>query len=94
MNWKKIFYDNSLDFSKVESALLTMSSHNINVALYNFPYCTVPRVHRKFAKISISDWKKKFIDACNKCDQKERCCGFFEWHKNEIGYNRLGVNYL
>ena len=57
MNWNKIFFDHSINFSKIEQALIIALSRNINISLYNFPYCTVPAYHRKIAKVSISDWK-------------------------------------
>ena len=94
MNWKKIFFDNSQNFTNIEKSLSIASAHNINVALYNFPHCTVPGDYRKFSKKSISDWKNKFLEECNKCDKQHICSGFFEWHKNEIGYKNIGPNYI
>ena len=94
MNWEKIFFDNSKNFSKIKSAISIMSSNNIDISLYNFPLCTIPFEYRKYARNSISDWKNKFIDKCNGCMKTEECCGFFEWHKNEIGYSKIGAEFL
>ena len=94
MNWKEIFFDNSLDFSAIEQSLTIALSHHINVALYNFPYCTVPRGYQRLAEASISDWKNKFLAVCNNCDKKDLCAGFFEWHNNEDGYRRVGPEFI
>ena len=37
---------------------------------------------------------KKFIEKCNGCEKTNECAGFFEWHKNEIGYKNIGKEYL
>ena len=94
MNWKKIFFDNSEDFTQIERSISLLQSNNINLNLYNFPFCTVPRDFRKYAKNSISDWKNKYIDECRNCKKKHECCGFFEWHKNDIGYKNIGTKFL
>ena len=77
MNWKKIFFDNSEDFSDIAKSISILQSNNINLSLYNFPFCTVPKDFRKFTKNSISDWKNKFIDECKNCEKQAKCCGFF-----------------
>ena len=94
MNWEKIFFDNSEDFTHIEKSISILQSNNINLSLYNFPFCTIPKDFRKYARNSISDWKNKYIEVCNDCNKKEECCGFFEWHKNEIGYKNVGVKFL
>ena len=94
MNWDKIFHDHSTDFLRIKKALSIMKSQNINVALYNFPYCTVPREYRNIAKASISDWKNKFIDICDNCPKKDICSGFFEWYRPELGFQKIGINSL
>lgn len=94
MNWKKIFFDNSEDFSEIEKSISILQSNNINLSLYNFPFCTVPKDFRKYAKNSISDWKNKYLDECNNCKKQKDCCGFFEWHKNDIGYKNIGTKFL
>jgi len=94
MNWDKIFFDNSSDFSNIEKAMSIGLANNINIAFFNFPLCSVPRDYRGYAKNSISDWKNKFIENCDKCQKKDFCTGFFEWHKNDIGYKHIGPEYL
>jgi len=94
MNWKKIFFDNSENFEFLENSIIHALSNKININLYNFPLCTVPQKFRKITRPSISDWKKKFIKECENCEKKTVCAGFFEWHKNEIGYKNIGRKFL
>ena len=41
MNWGKIFYDNSDDFSFLENSIIYALSNKINLYLYNFPLCNL-----------------------------------------------------
>ena len=53
----------------------------IPVSIYNIPLCLLPATHRKFAAQSISDWKTKYIDVCERCAVKSNCCGLFATSK-------------
>ena len=53
----------------------------IPVSIYNLPLCLLPATHRKFAAQSISDWKTKHIDVCERCAAKSNCCGLFATSK-------------
>lgn len=53
----------------------------IPVSIYNLPLCILPATHRKFAAQSISDWKTKYIDVCERCSKKNKCCGLFATSK-------------
>ena len=53
----------------------------IPVSIYNIPLCLLPATHRKFAAQSISDWKTKYIDVCERCAVKSKCCGLFATSK-------------
>ena len=53
----------------------------IPVSIYNLPLCLLPATHRKFAAQSISDWKTKYIDVCERCAVKSNCCGLFATSK-------------
>lgn len=87
--WTELFFDHSADFSFIADALSWAMLHGVNVALYNFPLCTVPDEWRRFAARSISDWKNKYVAACEGCAGKSQCAGFFEWHPEDHGYERL-----
>ena len=89
MNWDHIFFDNSVEFTPIQRGLTVASARNINVALYNFPLCTVPETYRGYARASISDWKKKYFNFCSDCVDKLDCCGVFEWHTEKRGFAKL-----
>jgi len=87
--WTELFFDHSADFSPIDQALGGARLHGVEVALYNFPLCTVPQQWRSLAAASISDWKKKFLDECRGCAERNMCSGFFEWHPKDHGYIHL-----
>ena len=87
MNWDQIFFDNSIDFKSLNDALMISKLFNINAKLYNFPKCTVPVEFHNLVLKSISDWKQKYLNECNNCNEKTNCCGFFEWYNS--GYSNL-----
>ena len=77
---EELFFDHSQFFVPVANAIEIARFYNVSVSLYNFPLCTVPVAYREFCTDSISDWKKKFIKACEPCTKKRSCSGFFEWY--------------
>ncbi len=87
MNWDQIFFDNSIDFKSLNDALMISKIFNINTKLYNFPKCTVPFEFQDLVLKSISDWKQKYLNECESCNEKINCCGFFEWY--DKGYTNL-----
>lgn len=89
MNWKKEFCDHSAAFSAVGAAVDTATAFGTRVRLYNFPLCTVPTSYQSLAVTSISDWKNKYLATCEGCSVMDRCAGFFEWHPESGGYERL-----
>ena len=90
IDWALKFEDTSMLFDCIEDAILISQSCGINVQLFNFPLCTVPRGYRRYCVDSISNWKKKFLEVCNGCPVQETCCGFFEWYTQNDGYLSLG----
>lgn len=89
-NWNKLFYDHSKDFSLIGAPLTVALLHGVEVALYNFPLCTVPEQWQQYAARSISDWKNRFLTDCEPCPARSQCSGFFEWHPDNHGYERFG----
>jgi len=80
-NMRGLFFDHSLaPFPLDEAALLAVAS-GIQVRLFNFPNCTLPKRLRPLAVQSISDWKNKYLRECSGCAEKGACAGFFEWYK-------------
>ncbi|WP_262692467.1 His-Xaa-Ser system radical SAM maturase HxsC [Kordiimonas aestuarii] len=87
--WRDLFFDNSVDFDPIKEAILHVQTYGQDVALYNFPLCTVPSSFRGYAARSISDWKNRFAKACDLCTLKNDCCGFFEWHPDDHTYQEI-----
>ena len=84
--WPSLYFDHSRDFEQIATALDHALLHGVRAQLFNFPYCTVPSAYRSLAVASISDWKRKYAPACEGCAAKVSCCGFFEWHPEELAH--------
>jgi len=78
--WQELYHDHRHQFDPIAAALDIATLHGIGSRLFNFPLCTVPPAYRQFATASISDWKRRFGEACDACSAKADCSGFFEWH--------------
>ncbi len=64
-------------FQAAKKAIRTLVMHGIDAGLYNFPFCMIDKGYWPIAKKSISAYKVRFRDACEKCVMKDKCCGFF-----------------
>lgn len=78
--WTELYYDHAAAFAPIAGAVDTAWLNGVPVALYNFPRCSVPADYRRFAHASISDWKRRYLRACDACSERSSCSGFFEWH--------------
>jgi len=63
--------------SQLSAAVRTLTNSGINTSIYNLQRCLMPRHLWSFAVKSISDWKNKYYDECELCEEKSRCGGFF-----------------
>jgi His-Xaa-Ser system radical SAM maturase HxsC len=81
--WPLLYLDHRVDFAPVAAALDCAALHGVPARLFNFPRCSVPEPYRPQAAASISDWKRKYMPDCAGCRERERCCGFFEWHPED-----------
>ena len=88
-NKGELFYDHSIARFPLQNALDIVEFNSISTQLYNFPSCTVDAKYRKFCTQSISDWKNKYLDECNKCSEKTSCCGFFEWYTQDWSWKNI-----
>ena len=88
--WRKLFFDHSSVFEPIAQGALHAVLHGIPVAFYNFPRCTVPPQWRSYARMSISDWKRKYLEECVSCSEQHTCSGFFEWHPADSNYEVFG----
>ncbi len=51
--------------------------HGIDVGLYNFPLCMIPKSMWPLAKQSITPSKVRFYEACRECREYNACGGLF-----------------
>lgn len=72
--------DAQKDFSLIAQSIDMAELFGIAVALFNFPLCSIPDNYRRYGAASISDWKRKYADACSDCGARGGCSGFFAWH--------------
>lgn len=80
----ELYVDHRRDFDLIAEALDVATLYGVPAALFNFPRCSVPTEYRSYAVRSISDWKRKYAPACDVCNEQSSCCGFFEWHPDEL----------
>ena len=83
-NIDNLFVDFSSFFNPLGKAIDISTGADIAVNLFNFPLCSVPKNYRELCRKSISDWKNKYLDVCETCDEVKNCCGFFEWYDDKV----------
>lgn len=88
-NWDALFLDTSIAFDTIGDALDAVHAGGIEAQLYNFPACTMPGGYRRHAPATISDWKRRFLAACEGCSLRDACTGFFEWYPETRGFGRI-----
>ena len=70
-----ISYPDAFRVSK--KAIDLLIGAGIDVGLYNFPLCAVDKMYRSLCEKSISDYKIRYTERCEKCCQKDACGGMF-----------------
>ena len=63
----------------LERAIDALAGYGIAISLYNLPLCVLPRPLWRYAQRSISEWKQRYLPACEGCAVRSRCGGFFQW---------------
>lgn len=63
--------------TQLYEAVDILDGWGIPVAIFNIPLCLLSPDYHHFAAQSISDWKTKYLDICDDCLLKEKCCGLF-----------------
>ncbi len=61
----------------LERTVSTLLSSGIDVRIYNYPLCSLPRNLWSIAAKSISDYKVRYQENCADCQVKSLCGGFF-----------------
>lgn len=64
------------------SAIKVLSEWDLPTSIFNIPLCLLPEAYHQYAAKSISDWKTKYLEICNGCALKEKCCGLFATSKS------------
>lgn len=64
-------------FANCEKAIDLLISLGIDVGIYNFPLCSVPRRYWGIYKRSISSYKIRYGKKCDICNEKNVCGGVF-----------------
>ena len=76
-NREMLWIDYREVFQKAKPAVELLVEHGIDVQLYNFPLCAVERSYWSLAVKSITDYKIRYMEACEECQVREICGGFF-----------------
>ena len=82
--FSKLYVDHTQSDQRLYEALDIAELSGVPAKLFNFPRCFIDERYRRYAVASISDWKRKYPDACNNCREQSLCSGFFEWHPESM----------
>lgn len=72
INVEPSMYNNNL-----LNAVQFLHQRDMNVSVYNIPFCLVDKRIWRFVKNSISRWKQSYNKECNLCSKKNSCSGIF-----------------
>lgn len=64
--------------SKLDEAVQILHYHGVSPAVFNHQLCVLEPSTRPFSVRSISDWKRTYIEECDRCAEREHCGGLFE----------------
>lgn len=64
-------------FEKAQKTINILINAGIDVAMYNFPLCTVKKDYWGICEKSISDYKIEYNEECSECKVKDLCGGVF-----------------
>lgn len=66
---------------ELEEAVLYLDAMGMAVSIYNLQLCLLKPTLWKFARKSISDWKREYLEECRKCSVLDECGGVFATSK-------------
>jgi len=66
---------------ELSNAVKFLNRRNMNVSIYNIPYCLIEHSLWRFLRNSISSWKQFYLPECNLCTKKGTCPGIFSTSK-------------
>lgn len=64
-------------------AVTGLRDWRMDVSIFNLPRCILPEGLWPYARKSISDWKTTYLNLCQDCDERPRCCGLFATSKKQ-----------
>ena len=76
-NLKDLWIDPTDYRRELSAAVKLLAARRMNFSVFNHQLCTIDEVCWPYAKKSISDWKNEYVEACDKCEVKGECGGFF-----------------
>ena len=80
-NLKKVWIDPRDCISYLKKAVTFLHQRELDVSIYNLPFCIMPHDLWKYCRDSISAWKKYFIEECDNCVVRNNCSGLFKTSK-------------
>lgn len=72
-----VWLDYKTAFSAFEDGMNLLIKSGIDVGIYNFPLCAVNKRYWNICEKSISGYKVRYADACDRCVVKDACGGMF-----------------
>lgn len=72
-----IWIDPAEYISLLEEAVSFLNTRQLNVSIYNLPHCLLSPNLYKYARDSISEWKKGYLPECTECCLINICAGIF-----------------
>lgn len=76
-NFNEVWIEPQKYMDNLSKAIEYLDERSMNVSIFNLPFCILPAKLYKFARDSISSWKKYYLPECENCKMKETCSGFF-----------------
>lgn len=75
--WEDFWIDPEDACELLVAAASTADNYNLTLLLYNMQLCCLPNFLRDIACVSISEWKRVYVQECGACAMRESCGGFF-----------------
>lgn len=75
---KDVWIDYQTAFQSCIPGIEMLIANGIDVGLYNFPLCSVPKAYWGLYKKSISEYKIRYAPICETCRMKNLCGGVFQ----------------
>jgi His-Xaa-Ser system radical SAM maturase HxsC len=89
MNRSLLWVDPADYVKDLDAAVEWLDRSGVATSIFNLPLCILPRGSWRFARQSISDWKRIYEPICDGCEVRDQCGGFFrsagpDWQSRAI----------